>query len=66
MDRKSELLLVNEIAEIKNCNKCIFLVGKKKRDVYMWISNVPHGPSALFHMEYCKLLYFLRVYVYKK
>nr|CAB3226237.1 ribosome biogenesis protein BRX1 homolog [Phallusia mammillata] len=56
MDRKSDLLMVNEIAEIKNCNKCVFLVGKKKRDVYMWVSNVPHGPSALFHMEYLNMM----------
>uniref|UniRef100_F6UJD6 Ribosome biogenesis protein BRX1 homolog n=2 Tax=Ciona intestinalis TaxID=7719 RepID=F6UJD6_CIOIN len=56
MDRKSDLLMVNEICEIKSCNKCIFLVGKKKRDVYMWISNVPHGPSALFHVEYLNMM----------
>ena len=61
MDRKSQLLVVNEICEMKSCNKCIFLVGKKKRDVYMWLSNVPHGPSALFYVDYCKYYYILRI-----
>lgn len=56
MDRKGQLLIVNEICEMKNCNKCIFLVGKKKRDLYMWMSNVPHGPSALFHVEYLNMM----------
>jgi len=56
MDRKSQLLVVNEICEMKSCNKCIFLVGKKKRDVYMWVSNVPHGPSALFYVDYLNMM----------
>uniref|UniRef100_H2ZB16 Ribosome biogenesis protein BRX1 homolog n=1 Tax=Ciona savignyi TaxID=51511 RepID=H2ZB16_CIOSA len=56
MDRKSDLLMVNEICELKNCNKCVYLVGKKGRDVYMWVSNVPHGPSALFHVEYLNMM----------
>ncbi|XP_039263128.1 ribosome biogenesis protein BRX1 homolog [Styela clava] len=56
MDRKGQLQLVNEICEMKNCNKCIFLVGKKKKDLYMWMSNVPHGPSALFHVEYLNMM----------
>lgn len=56
MDRKGQLLEVNEICEMKNCNKCILLVGKKKKDLYMWMSNVPHGPSALFHVEYLNMM----------
>ena len=54
MDRKSDLLLINEICEMRSCNKCLFLVGKKGRDVYMWLSNVPHGPSVMFYVEYCE------------
>jgi len=56
MDRKSQLLVVNEICEMKSCNKCVFLVGKKKRDVYMWVTNVPHGPSALFYVDYLNMM----------
>ena len=56
LKEKHDLLEINEICEIKHCNKCIFLLGKKKRDVYMWLSNVPHGPSALFHVEYLNMM----------
>ncbi|XP_016116770.1 ribosome biogenesis protein BRX1 homolog [Sinocyclocheilus grahami] len=51
MDRKDKLFVVNEVCEIKNCNKCIFFEAKKKQDLYMWISNVPHGPSAKFLVQ---------------
>ncbi len=36
---------------MKNCTKCIYFEMKKKKDVYMWISNVPEGPSMKFLME---------------
>ncbi|XP_017263425.1 ribosome biogenesis protein BRX1 homolog [Kryptolebias marmoratus] len=51
MDRKDKLFVVNEVCEIKNCNKCIFFEAKKKQDLYMWISNSPHGPSAKFLVQ---------------
>ncbi|KAL4617339.1 hypothetical protein GN956_G21101 [Arapaima gigas] len=51
MDRKDKLLVINEVCEMKNCNKCIFFEAKKKQDLYMWISNVPHGPSAKFLVQ---------------
>ncbi|XP_067279078.1 ribosome biogenesis protein BRX1 homolog [Pseudorasbora parva] len=51
MDRKDKLFVVNEVCEIKNCNKCIFFEAKKKQDLYMWISNVPQGPSAKFLVQ---------------
>jgi ribosome biogenesis protein BRX1 len=36
MDRKDELFVINEVCEMKNCNKCIFLEMRKKQDAYMW------------------------------
>ncbi|PVD22847.1 hypothetical protein C0Q70_16105 [Pomacea canaliculata] len=51
MDRKDKLFVLNEMCEMKNCNKCIYFEGKKKQDLYMWISNVPRGPSAKFLVE---------------
>ncbi|KAL5021634.1 hypothetical protein ScPMuIL_000789 [Solemya velum] len=51
MDRKDKLFIVNEVCEMKNCNKCIYFEGKKKQDLYMWVSNVPRGPSAKFLVE---------------
>nr|XP_056704468.1 ribosome biogenesis protein BRX1 homolog [Euleptes europaea] len=51
MDRKDKLFVINEVCEIKNCNKCIFFEAKKKQDLYMWLSNAPHGPSAKFLVQ---------------
>ena len=36
MDRKDKLLVINEICEMKNCNKCLYFEGKKKQDLYLW------------------------------
>lgn len=51
MERSKNLQVVNEICEVKNCNKSILFEGRKKRDLYMWFSNVPTGPSAKFLVE---------------
>ncbi|CAM9293266.1 unnamed protein product [Pylaiella littoralis] len=41
---------VNEIAEIKSCNSCVFLECRKKTDLYLWAGKTPNGPSAKFHV----------------
>ncbi|XP_049950614.1 ribosome biogenesis protein BRX1 homolog [Schistocerca serialis cubense] len=51
MERTENLFVVNEICEMKNCNKCILFEGRHKRDLYLWISNVPTGPCAKFLVE---------------
>ncbi|CAH1773735.1 unnamed protein product, partial [Owenia fusiformis] len=51
MDRKDKLFVINEMCEMKNCNKCLFFEMKKKQDLYMWISGVPRGPSGKFLVE---------------
>lgn len=51
LDKKDKLFVVNEVCDLKNCNKCIFFEMRRKRDLYMWISAVPHGPSAKFLVE---------------
>ncbi|OCU02612.1 ribosome biogenesis protein BRX1 homolog [Xenopus laevis] len=51
MDRKDKLFVVNEVCEMKNCNKCIYFEAKKKQDLYMWLSNSPEGPSAKFLVQ---------------
>ena len=42
---------VFQVCEMKNCMKCIFFEMRKKKDLYMWVSNVPSGPSAKFLVE---------------
>lgn len=51
MEKKDTLHIINEICEMKNCNKCIYFESRKKQDLYMWLSNVPNGPSAKFLVE---------------
>ncbi|XP_013141118.1 PREDICTED: ribosome biogenesis protein BRX1 homolog [Papilio polytes] len=51
MERSKNLYVVNEISEMKNCNKCLLFEGRKMRDLYLWMSNVPNGPSAKFLIE---------------
>ncbi|PSN32073.1 Ribosome biogenesis protein BRX1 [Blattella germanica] len=51
MERKDNLLVVNEICEMKNCNKCLLFEGRLKRDLYLWVANTPDGPSAKFLVE---------------
>ncbi|EHB08012.1 Brix domain-containing protein 2 [Heterocephalus glaber] len=51
IDHKDKLFVINEVCEMKNCNKCIYFEAKKNQDLYMWLSNSPHGPSAKFLVQ---------------
>jgi len=51
MRRGDSLYAANEMAEMKNCNKCLLFEGRKKGDLYMWVSDVSRGPSAKFQVE---------------
>ncbi|XP_077981953.1 ribosome biogenesis protein BRX1 homolog [Glandiceps talaboti] len=51
MAKRDGLFTINEICEMKNCSKVLFFEAKKKKDLYMWMSNIPHGPSAKFLVE---------------
>jgi len=50
LDSKSKLYILNELADINNCNNCIYFEGRKHTDLYMWISKTPNGPSIKFHV----------------
>lgn len=43
--------VLNEIAELRNCNKVLFFDMKKKRDLYLWMASVPDGPTVKFLVE---------------
>ena len=45
------MFVVNEIAEMKNCNKCILFESRRKTDLFVWVGGVPRGPSAKFAVE---------------
>ncbi|XP_054289428.1 ribosome biogenesis protein BRX1 homolog [Macrosteles quadrilineatus] len=51
MERGENFLVVNEMSSMKNCDKCILLEGRNKKDLFMWVSNTPDGPSAKFLVE---------------
>jgi len=51
MERSKTLSVINEMCEMKNCNKAMMFEGRKKKDLYMWLSNVPNGPSVKFLVE---------------
>ncbi|GAB1608364.1 ribosome biogenesis protein BRX1 homolog [Argonauta hians] len=51
MNCKDDIPAVNQVCEMRNCNKCVLFESRKKKDLYMWISNVPDGPSAKFHVQ---------------
>jgi ribosome biogenesis protein BRX1 len=36
-----KLAVVTEVCDMKNCNNCIFLEARKKKDLYMWMSKAP-------------------------
>ncbi|KAJ1531723.1 hypothetical protein ONE63_000389 [Megalurothrips usitatus] len=48
---KKNLFVINEVCEVRHCNKVIFLEARLMRDLYMWLSNAPNGPSAKFLIE---------------
>ena len=50
-NRKNGLAELNEIAEIRNCNKCVYLEMHKRQDAFLWLSAQPHGPSVKFLLE---------------
>ena len=51
MRRGESLYSANEVAEMKNCNKVLLFEGRKKGDLYMWMSDTARGPSAKFQVE---------------
>merc|ERR1719282_2332593 len=51
MDRKDKMSVIDEICEMKNCDKVAYFEMKKKQDLYLWLSNVSKGPSAKFLVE---------------
>ena len=59
MERTKNLQIINEMCEMKNCNKTVLFEGRKKKDLYMWLSNIPTGPCAKFLIENSKDLFAL-------
>ena len=48
LDSKAHLEDLNELAELNNCNNCLYFEVRKHQDMYMWMSKTPNGPSVKF------------------
>ncbi|XP_049293747.1 ribosome biogenesis protein BRX1 homolog [Anopheles funestus] len=51
MERWKTLHVVNEMSEMKHCNKVMLFEGRRKLDLYMWLANVSVGPTVKFLIE---------------
>lgn len=50
-DSKSKLYELNELAELYNCNNVLFFEARKGKDLYVWLSKVPNGPTIKMHLQ---------------
>ncbi|KAH6604986.1 brix domain-containing 2 [Trichoderma cornu-damae] len=50
-DSKSRLGELNELAELYNCNNVLFFEARKGKDLYVWLSKVPNGPTVKLHLQ---------------
>lgn len=53
-DSKTKLYQLNELAELYNCNNVLFFEARKGKDLYMWASKVPNGPTVKMHVQNSK------------
>ncbi|KAI8993167.1 Brix domain-containing protein [Pilobolus umbonatus] len=51
LDTKNNLYILNELADLNNCNNAIFFEVRKKLDLYVWMAKTPNGPSVKFHLQ---------------
>lgn len=51
LDTKNNLYVLNELADLNNCNNAVFFEVRKKQDLYVWMAKTPNGPSVKFHLQ---------------
>ncbi|KAL9637047.1 MAG: hypothetical protein Q9164_002446 [Protoblastenia rupestris] len=51
LDTKTKLYQLNELAELYNCNNVLFFEARKGKDLYVWMSKAPNGPTVKMHMQ---------------
>lgn len=51
LDSKSDLTTINELAELNNCNNCMYFEARRHEDLYLWFSKTPNGPSAKLQLQ---------------
>lgn len=53
LDTKTKLYQLNELAELYNCNNVLFFEARKGKDLYIWMSRAPNGPTVKMHLQNC-------------
>ncbi|KAI9813913.1 MAG: Ribosome biogenesis protein brx1 [Thelocarpon impressellum] len=51
LDTKTKLYQLNELAELYNCNNVFFFEARKAKDLYLWMSKAPNGPTVKMHLQ---------------
>ncbi|KAJ2784096.1 Ribosome biogenesis protein brx1 [Coemansia javaensis] len=51
VESKQDMGVLNELAEIHNCNNVFYMEARKHQDLYLWISRAPSGPSVKFLIQ---------------
>ena len=51
LDTKTKLYQLNELAELYNCNNVLFFEARKAKDLYIWMSKAPNGPTVKMHLQ---------------
>ncbi|KAF1985967.1 Brix-domain-containing protein [Aulographum hederae CBS 113979] len=51
LDTKTKLYQLNELAELYNCNNVLFFEARKGKDLYVWMSKPPNGPTVKMHLQ---------------
>ena len=46
VNRKDATSVIDEMCYEKSCNNCLFFEQRKHKDLFMWLSKSPAGPSA--------------------
>lgn len=51
LDTKTQLHQLNELADLYNCNNVMFFEARKGKDLYIWLSKPPNGPTIKMHCQ---------------
>ena len=43
--------MINELCELSGCRSVLFFEARKHKDLYLWISYAPDGPSIKFLVQ---------------
>lgn len=54
LDVKRDFKIVADIAEIKSCTSAVLFECRKLKDLYVWMSKTPSGPSIKFAAQNSK------------